>query len=840
MFAPLSQEQILDFEYACARDSVLCGERKSFFRDFKRSISHLVQEQPPTKAVLQHLPGMGDDKYEVTVTQEGARLGKPYSMSRTGDVDFALTPGRCRRENSNFSAPLYITISVTTQAPTIENSLGVQCRGSNHEFYLCDIPVMVDNESLGGDLYANGEIDDGGYFIVKGKERIIPMHRSSDPYATVCYVNESTNTVCIAVRSGYCQGKNQSTRVSVSSDTAPMFMFWKGTATPAKLLRCLGVDYTALETLHRADGEFYNESLLEDDEDKVDLDGLFPGTEKSKKAAAVVSTLRMLRFMHDTEFYTERDSVLSQTVEGVSELLTTVFKRALKSTMTAVRMRLEARLRKIHNLRNDQKNHRSSSLAIPTAKSVGKIMFDSNNVGSRIMYFVSTGNLVGGGDSKKSTGMCQLLERTSRLQKESGMQKIVTGLDSQNAPVSAREFSLCSLGRICPVSTPEGKRCGLVGQKALGARVSRDRSSAVSAIRGCVARFLCACSGEEGSVKATHTAAVWISGVFLSLSENPKGLVETLRAARREGQIPRDVGVSLHGNGTVVVWVEIRVHAGRLLRPLMPLDKLRPGMPKGTTWSRYCSEGYIEMLDAREEMTALVAQVEEHATKEHTHRELFRAAALGCVPSCIPFLDHEPCPRASYFTNQAQQTMGWDPRVFANRMSDSKAFQMWYPQKSLVNTSFEHSSRADETAPQGQNVCIAVMSFQGSEEDAIIVSRRAVEFGLFRATQYSVKTITTADRDKKCFAFPGRSGGLSSGSFEDTPENPKWAALDKNTGIARVGKRLRTGDALAGIADAKRVKVVKHNASLPAVVDRVLVFDEHASGHRTAKNSDPH
>ena len=124
MFAPLSQEQILDFEYACARDSVLCGERKSFFRDFKRSISHLVQEQPPTKAVLQHLPGMGDDKYEVTVTQEGARLGKPYSMSRTGDVDFALTPGRCRRENSNFSAPLYITISVTTQAPTIENSLG--------------------------------------------------------------------------------------------------------------------------------------------------------------------------------------------------------------------------------------------------------------------------------------------------------------------------------------------------------------------------------------------------------------------------------------------------------------------------------------------------------------------------------------------------------------------------------------------------------------------------------------------------------------------------------------------------------------------------------------------
>ena len=835
--APPSKAQIQDFEQACAQDSLLCGERKSFHRDWVARLGALIQSQPPVQCELKHQPGQKEnEKYNVKITLQDANLGKPCSVSRSGDVDFMLSPERCRLENLTYSAPMYVKILVETEEPS---PTGPLFKGSSHSFYLTDIPVMVDNK-VGHNSYEKGEIDDGGYYLVKGKERIIPMHRSTDRYATVAYKREDKNLTCVAIRSGDTNGKTQSTRINFVPEQSLDFKFWRssGPEPPVDLLYRLGVQnpLEVINSMSAQDTSFYGPLLVSEKSEvnhanAENMQTLFPGTDAARKPAAVVSALKMLRFMSKTEFYTERDSVISQTVEGVSELLTIVFKRAVQSTMNIVTVRLDKHLRSIHNLRSDNKKHRKKTLAMPTAKTVGSYMHTLNNIGTRMLYFVSTGNLVGGGDSASPrVGLCQMLERTSRLQKESGMQKIITGLDSMNAPTSAREFSLCSLGRICMASTPEGKRCGLVGQKALGARVSRDRNTSVEAILGCVSHLMTPCSGADGALKATKFTAVWVSGKFVGLTDNPVSLTEEIRKARREGQIPRDVGISLHGDGTEVVWVEIRVHAGRLLRPLIPLDKHRPPMPVGTTWARYISEGYIELLDAREEMTAYVAQIGKVATERHTHREVFHAASLGCVPSCIPFLDHEPVPRASYFTNQAQQTVGHDPRVFANRMTDSKSFQMWYPQRSLVNTSFEESSKADYSAPQGQNVCIAILSLQGCEEDAILVSKAAVERGLFRCTEYNVKTITTADRKKKCFAHPQRK----TGEFT-TCDKPEWAALDFNTGIAQVGKRVRTGDALAGIANSKRVKTVNHGAALPAVVDRVLIFDEHTSGHRTAK-----
>lgn len=840
---PPSKSQIQDWEHACARDSVLCGEKKFIFRDWLSNLEHELKNRPPMICKLQHQPGLNfDQKYSVSVKFLKLTVGQPCSVSRFGDVDFLLTPERCRLENLTYSSPCYVEISVETEEPS---PVGPVFKASKHTFYLTDIPVMVDNKICGdGDFYESGEIDDGGYYLCKGKERIVPMHRSTDKYATVAYQKQEKNLTCMAIRSGSVNGKNQSTRLNRVPESAPTFKFFKGGQpwAPCALLRALGVE-DPVETLRLLSPDcasFYGVSLHDpsahplEEKDDAATQSLFAGTDPARKPAAVVSALRMLHFMERTKFFTERDSVISQTVESVGEVLSIVFDRAVKSTMSIVRQRIEQQLRKIHNLRTDGKKHRKSTLAMPTAKSVAKCMFRFNNIGSRMLYFVSTGNLVGGGDgSAPRVGMCQLLERTSRLQKESGMQKIVTGLDSMNAPTSAREFSLCSLGRICMVSTPEGKRCGLVGQKALGARVSRDRFSSVSSILSCVSHLMLmdGSSGAEGARRATNSTAIWVSGKLAGLSDKPVELVAALRSARREGQIPRDVGVSLHGDGTEVVWVEIRVHAGRLLRPLVPLDKYRPPMPKGTTWSRYISEGYIEMLDAREEMVGYVARMEEVATEEHTHREVFHAASLGCVPSCIPFLDHEPVPRGSYFTNQAQQTTGHDPRVFANRMTDSKAFQMWYPQRALVTTSFEESSKANETAPQGQNVCVAILSLQDCEEDAIVVSRAAVDRGLFRCTEYNVKTVQTADRQKKCFAHP--NVGLGAGAVAN--QSSKWAALDPKTGIARVGKRVRTGDAIAAIATDKRVKTVTHGAALPAVVDRVLIFDEHVSGHRTAK-----
>lgn len=865
LYPPLPEERVRDLERACAIESNNCTQTKLFFDDWVNSLTRLVQAHPGIVASHEHWGVDGIISYKLKIKIKKAFLGKPCKVNRNGDVDIYLTPTRCRLESLTYASPLYFDISVVSEEP---GSQGAEYSGSSATVYVGDIPVMVGCGVARQGKYSSAEeIDDGGYFILKGKERIIPLHRCSDAYSTVCYDSKEKATN-LAIRRGHnSKGKSQSTRIFKKQGDLVSFNFWGApqfvdcsdeietpkpkrrkvgasqahTVTPGIILACLGVEdpQTVFQELPEEDAMFLGSKSFiapETIASPKNTQGLFPTTNESVKAAATINALRMMSFMKRTNFQTERDSVLSQTVEGVVETFTAVFKRAVHSSMTLLKTRLEQRLRKIHSLRTDNKKHRASTVSMPNADLVKKEFSRFNNISTRMLYFVGTGNLMPGAEgSAMRVGMAQLLERTSHLQKQSGMNKIVSSLEPQNAPSSAREFMLCSLGRLCPVSTPEGKRTGLVGQMAIACSVSRDRFNCVEALHSCIAHLLCDASGPKGALLAAKATGVWFSGQFRGLTYKPYEVVAAMRKARRDGQLPRDIGVSLHGTKDEVVFIEVRHHAGRLLRPLIPLDVYRVPLPRNSTWSQYIQEGRLEVLDAREESGAYVAAVETQATDEHTHREVFHAASLGACTATIPFLDHEPSPRAAYYTNQAQQSMGYDPRVHANRMSDSKVFQLYYPQKSLVNTSFEHSSGIEKTAPQGVNVSVCVLSLQGCEEDAILVSRAAVERGLFLGAEFNVKEVKTADRVKKCFAHPNATG--------DDPTKPvgefatikkEHHALDVKSGIARVGERLQTGDAIAGIADDHGVRTVKHIAALPATVDRVVIHEEE-SGHRVAK-----
>ena len=92
------------------------------------------------------------------------------------------------------------------------------------------------------------------------------------------------------------------------------------------------------------------------------MSGLFPGTETRLKPRAVVSMLRLARYMRETEFLTERDSLQSQQLEGVREILTEVFQKSMRATAKTLKQRFETRLRKLHDQRHDNKNHRRSTL----------------------------------------------------------------------------------------------------------------------------------------------------------------------------------------------------------------------------------------------------------------------------------------------------------------------------------------------------------------------------------------------------------------------------------------------------------------------------------------------
>ena len=54
---PPSKAQVQDWEHACARDSVLCGEKKFIFRDWLNKLEHDLKSRPPIVCKLQHQLG---------------------------------------------------------------------------------------------------------------------------------------------------------------------------------------------------------------------------------------------------------------------------------------------------------------------------------------------------------------------------------------------------------------------------------------------------------------------------------------------------------------------------------------------------------------------------------------------------------------------------------------------------------------------------------------------------------------------------------------------------------------------------------------------------------------
>ena len=821
-------------ERACSQENRDCVAHRQYFDDFVRGLPEKVQQHTDLSVTVEYLPGMAPgEAYALSVVYTSARLGSPVHIRKNGDVDQGYTPTRARLENGTYASPLYVDLRVETREPSAG---GVVYKGTTAtNVFLGLIPVMVGSHlcvTRTDPSAAALEIDKGGYFIKGGNEKFIPYVRKTDVYSTVCYLGPEGETFA-TIRSGNHMGRIQSTRL-VKPHGAPAEIKFRNssllseTCYPGTVLRALGVRNPTRDVfahLEPADAMFYGEASFacdvreEEEEEEEDVrggddhEGLFPGTDDGLKSQALVSMLRIARYMRETRQLTERDSLQTQQVDGVREILDEVFDKQLRSTSRMMCQRIQTRLGKLHRQRRDGMNHRASTLRMPDASWVAAQLTKHNTIGPGVQYFFATGNFQGGAGRGvcPRTGLVQMLQRTTELEFLGCFNKVVTSLDAQAAPTGAREYKLDMLGYLCPVATPEGKRTGLINQKATGASVSRDRFAAVPIVCDIARHFMLSSPPHCGA----RAAGVWVSGRFVGCTTQPAELARVLRGARRSGQLPRDIGVSVYGD----VAVEIRVHAGRLLRPLVPLGGgERPALQRETTWSHLLHSGVLETLDAREEGGAFVRAFDDaRGDARHTHAEVFPTASLGCAAATIPFLDHEPSPRASYFTSQGNQTMGFDPRNLNRHRMDTKSFGLWYPQRSLVNTSYSRASGAETRQPAGQSVVVAIMSVQGAEEDAILVNLAAQQRGLFRGTQWDTKTVTSADRHPKVFAC------------EDSA-----STLDPSTGVAKVGAVLRTGDPYASLASETGVQTIKHGHSLNTRVERVVWFTD-AQGHATSK-----
>jgi DNA-directed RNA polymerase subunit B' len=234
---------------------------------------------------------------------------------------------------------------------------------------------------------------------------------------------------------------------------------------------------------------------------------------------------------------------------------------------------------------------------------------------------------------------------------------------------------------------------------------------------------------------------VFVDGALIGLVDDPKTLVEHIRAMRRQGSIPPEVNVSYKEyNGDVVLLTD----RGRARRPLIVLkdgdplisdEEIKKLEKKEIDFSYFVKHGMIEFVDAEEEEDLFIAMNPADITPLHTHMEIDPSLILGIGAAHVPFPEHNASPRVTMGAGMVKQALGFGAANMKLR-PDTRGHQLHYVQKPLTHTQTSELIGSDDR-PAGQNFVVAILSYEGYNiEDALIFNKASIERGLGRSHFY--------------------------------------------------------------------------------------------------------
>src|SRR3989344_6886639 len=231
---------------------------------------------------------------------------------------------------------------------------------------------------------------------------------------------------------------------------------------------------------------------------------------------------------------------------------------------------------------------------------------------------------------------------------------------------------------------------------------------------------------------------VFIDDRFAGTVENVAAFTASVKEERKTGKLPGTLNVfydELHDE------LHLEISKGRVRRPLIVVkdgkslftDEIYQQVAnKKLGWKELIAHGVIEYLDAAEEENAFVALYEDDITPEHTHLEISPTIMFGITTSLVPYANFGQSARLNRGSKTQKQSLGLYALNYLLRM-DTDVSVLQYPQQPIVRT-FMHEISGYNHHPAGQNIVIALMSYEGyNMSDAIILNKGSVERGLARS-----------------------------------------------------------------------------------------------------------
>jgi DNA-directed RNA polymerase beta subunit len=363
-------------------------------------------------------------------------------------------------------------------------------------------------------------------------------------------------------------------------------------------------------------------------------------------------------------------------------------------------------------------------------------------------------------------------------------------------PASARHLQVTHWGTYCACETPEGQEIGVTKNLALTCQFSlyRDKPMILAALQKFVREdpddtsilfFDANCdigemlsSAGSGGGGVLFATKILLNGEWCGVTTRARRVLDAWRRARRSNELPADVSVAFDvDENKIHVWCD----AGRACRPLLLVDDEKDQKEKKTgklkftrhharrlalgnalarhestnpaktaqwlrvlgdklTWGGLVREGLMEFVDGREMETLRVAMFPEDllsgggggSTASYTHCEIAPVTILGHVASLVAYANYNQSPRLILHTAQAKHAQAVLTTRSALRF-DTLAYELWYPQKSLVATQTTRALRVSE-APTSQVAVVAIMPCEGyNQEDAVVVNQASIDRGFLRS-----------------------------------------------------------------------------------------------------------
>ncbi|KAG4304684.1 hypothetical protein PORY_001737 [Pneumocystis oryctolagi] len=738
-------------------------------------------------------------------------------------IDNSIAPHECRLRDLTYSAPIMVDIEYTRGRQVVRRK-GVQ---------IGRLPIMLrSNKCI---LFNKTEaqitrmnecpLDPGGYFIVKGTEKVILVQEQLSKNRIIVEAEPKKGLVQASVISStherksktYVLTKNAKIYLKHNSiaEDIPIVLIFKamGFQSDQEILELVsGLDptYQDIFTINIEECAklkiYTQQQALEYLGARVKItrknSGLVqrrpPSEEALEVLAAIVlahipvenlnfrpkiiyfaiMTRRVLMAMKNPKMVDDRDYVGNKRLELAGQLLSLLFEDLFKTFNRNLKLNIDKVLKKPNRTQEFD--------------AYNQISIHGDHITSGMIRAISTGNWSLKRFKMERAGVTHVLSRLSYISALGMMTRISSQFEKTRKISGPRALQPSQFGMLCPSDTPEGEACGLIKNLALMTHITTDNDEEpiekLAFVLG--TEDISLVTGHELYVPGTYV--VYLNGTILGITRFPTNFVSNFRKLRRKGRISEFVSIYINHHYSSV---HIASDGGRICRPLIIVEN---GQSKVTsqhlkclkdgkmTFDDFLKKGLVEYLDVNEENDSYISIYEDKISESTTHLEIEPFTILGAVAGLIPYPHHNQSPRNTYQCAMGKQAIGaiaWNQLL----RIDSLLYLMVYPQQPLVKTKTIELIGYDKL-PAGQNAIIAVMSFSGYDiEDALILNKASIDRGFGRC-QVMRKYATTIKR-------------YANGAY-DRLEEPnkgengqvawKYEALEED-GLAGVGEKIELG-----------------------------------------------